>query len=174
MLISESLSRAFSTQVGNEFGASIQYVMLAAYFEREALPQLAAKFYAQAAEENMHATKIARYVTEAGGLLEIPAVPAGKAGFKSAEEAVQLALDWELTVTRQINDLVGLAMKEGDNLAQVFLQWFVNEQLEEVTSMDVLLRTIKRAGDNLLLVEDFLARQSKGSHGGAASAAAGA
>jgi len=173
MLISESLSRAFSTQVGNEFGASIQYVMLAAYFEREALPQLAAKFYAQAAEENMHAMKIARYVTEAGGLLEIPAVPAGKADFKSAEEAVQLALDWELTVTRQINDLVGRAMKEGDNLAQVFLQWFVNEQLEEVTSMDLLLRTTRRAGDNLLLVEDFLARQSKGGHGGE-SAAAGA
>jgi ferritin len=174
VLISESLSRAFSKQVGNEFGASIQYVMVAAYFEREALPQLAAKFYAQAAEENLHAMKIARYVTEAGGLLEIPAVPAGKADFKSAGEAVQLALDWELTVTRQINDLVGLAMKEGDNLAQVFLQWFVNEQLEEVTSMDMLLRTVKRAGENLLLVEDFLVRQSKGGHGSGESAAAGA
>ena len=171
MLISENLAKAFNQQVGNEFGASLQYLMLAAYFEREALPQLAARFYAQAEEEKMHALKIARYVTEAGGMLEIPAVPAGKAGFKSAEEAVQLALDWELTVTRQINDLVGLAMKESDHLAQLFLQWFVNEQLEEVTSMDMLLRTIKRAGDNLLLVEDFVARHKEagGSGGGEAA-----
>lgn len=170
MLISQNLAKAFSTQIGNEFGASLQYVMLAAYFEREALPQLGAKFYAQADEENMHAMKMAHYVTQAGGLLEIPAVPAGKADFASAEEAVQLALNWELSVTRQINDLVGLAMKESDNLAQVFLQWFVNEQLEEVTSMDTLLRTIKRAGSNLLLVEDFLARQSKsGGSGGRAA-----
>lgn len=159
MLISKDLAKAFSVQVGNEFGASLQYVLVASYFDREALPQLAAKFYTQAEEEKMHAMKIAHYVTEAGGLLEIPAVPAGKADFESAEEAVQLALNWELTVTKQINNLVGLALKESDHLAQNFLQWFVNEQLEEVTSMDTLLRTVKRAGDNLLLVEDFLARQ---------------
>ena len=171
MLISESLAKAMSTQVGNEFGASMQYVMLAAYFEREALPQLAAKFYTQAEEEKMHAMKIAHYVTEAGGMLEISAIPAGKPNFASAEEAVQLALDWENKVTQQINDLVGLAIKESDHLAQIFLQWFVNEQLEEVTSMDILLRTIKRAGGNLLLVEDFLARQPKPAAGGAGPAA---
>ncbi len=170
MLISDTLAKAFSTQVGNEFGASIQYVMLASYFEREALPQLAARFYAQAAEENMHAMKLAHYVTEAGGLLVVPAIPAGKTDFISVAEAVQLALDAELKVTQQINDLVGMAMKESDHLAQIFLQWFVNEQLEEVTSMEMLLRTVKRAGDNLLLVEDFLARQSKTDKGGAAGA----
>ena len=170
MLISESLAKAMSTQVGNEFGASIQYVMLAAYFERDALPQLAAKFYAQAEEEKMHAMKIAHYVTEAGGMLEISAIPTGKPNFASAEEAVQLALDWENKVTQQINDLVGLAIKESDHLAQIFLQWFVNEQLEEVTSMDILLRTIKRAGGNLLLVEDFLARQPKSGSGGGQAA----
>ena len=171
MLISESLAKAMSTQVGNEFGASIQYVMLAAYFEREALPQLAAKFYTQAEEEKMHAMKIAHFVTEAGGMLEISAIPASKPNFASAEEAAQLALDWENKVTQQINDLVGMAIKESDHLAQIFLQWFVNEQLEEVTSMDILLRTIKRAGGNLLLVEDFLARQPKSASGGAEPAA---
>lgn len=160
MLLSKSIARAISTQVGNELGASIQYVMVASYFEREALPQLAAKFYAQAAEENMHAMKLAHYVNEAGGLLEIPAVPAGRPDFKSAEEATQLALDWELTVTQQINDLVSLAIKESDHLTQNFLQWFVNEQLEEVATMDALLRTVKRAGDNLLQVEEYMVRQA--------------
>lgn len=159
MMISKSLARAFNTQVGNEFGASLQYVMVAAYFEREALPLLAARFYAQAEEEKMHALKLARYVTETGGLLQIPAVPAGKADFASAEEAVSLALDWEVTVTRQINGLMAQAIKESDHLARNFLQWFVNEQLEEVGSMEALLRTVRRAGKDLLRVEEFLSRQ---------------
>jgi ferritin len=159
MLISDTLAQAFSQQVGNEFGACTQYVMVAAYFEREALPQLAGMFYRQAEEEKMHAMKIAHYVTEAGGHLAIPALAAGKADFASAGEAVQLALDWELTVTKQINDLVGLAIEQHDHLAQLFLQWFVTEQVEEVTTMDQLLRTIKRAGENLLHVEDYIARQ---------------
>lgn len=159
MLISDDLAKAFSTQVGNEFGASLQYVMVSAYFEREALPMLSAKFQQQAEEETMHAMRFVRYINEAGGTLEIPTIPASKADFASADEAVQLALDWELTVTRQINELMDLAIKESDHLARNLLQWFVDEQLEEVSSMDDLLRTVKRAGDNLLLVEEFLARQ---------------
>ena len=159
MLISESLAQAFSTQVGNEFGAMMQYVLTASYFDRESLPVLAAKFYAQAEEEKMHALKLAHYVTDAGGTLTIPVVPAGQPDLASAEEAVALALKWEETVTKQINDLVGLAMRENDHLAQIFLQWFVNEQLEEVSSMEDLLRTVRRAGSNLLMVEDYLARQ---------------
>ena len=158
MLISDKLARAFSVQVGNELGASIQYVMLSSYFQREALPRLAARFMAQAQEENMHAMKIVKYINEAGGRLLIAAIPAGQPDFASAEEAVQKALDWEMTVTKQINDLVGLAIAESDHLAQNFLQWFVNEQLEEVNSMDTLLRTIKRAGGDLLRVEEFIAR----------------
>ncbi|MDZ4804078.1 MAG: ferritin [Candidatus Eisenbacteria bacterium] len=158
MLISEKLARALSVQVGNEFGASLQYVMLASYFEREALPVLAARFYEQADEERMHAMKISHYVNAAGGTLEIQAIPKGKADFASAEEGVQLALDWELTVTRQINDLVGIAIIESDHLAQNFLVWFVNEQLEEVSSMDMLLKTIQRAKGDMLRVEEYVSR----------------
>src|SRR5262245_17317888 len=99
MLLSESMAQALSVQVGHEFGASLQYVMLGSYFEREALPQLAARFTQQAEEEHVHAMKIARYITDAGGKLIIPAIPAGKPEFDSAEEAVQKALDWELKVT---------------------------------------------------------------------------
>jgi ferritin len=158
MLISEKLAKAFSAQVGNEFGASLQYVMVASYFEREALPILAARFYKQADEERMHAMKIAHYVNAAGGNLCIPAIPAGKHDFKSVEEAVQLALDWEVTVTKQINDLVSMAAAESDHLAQNFLVWFVNEQLEEVSSMDMLLRTVRRANGDMLRVEEYVAR----------------
>ena len=84
-----------------------------------------------------------------------------KSNFASAEEAVKLSLDWELTVTKQINDLVDLAGKENDHTSHTFLQWFVTEQLEEVSSMDMLLKMVRRAGNNLLFVEDFLARRGK-------------
>ena len=158
MLITEKLAKALSGQVGNEFGASHQYVMMASYFEREALPVLAARFYQQADEERVHAMKISHYVNAAGGVLHIPAIPAGKADFASAEEAVKKALEWELTVTKQINDLVGMAIADNDHLTQNFLVWFVNEQLEEVTSMEMLLKTIERAKGDMLRVEEYVAR----------------
>lgn len=158
MLISTTLEQAINDQVGREFGASLQYVSIATYFEREDLPQLAAFFYRQAAEEHMHAMKFVHYVTETGGHVRIPAINAPKDTFASAEEAVKLSLAWEEEVTRQINALMGIAVKESDFISQDFLRWFVTEQLEEISTMSTLLRTVQRAGGNLLLVEDFLAR----------------
>ncbi len=158
MLISKALEQAINDQIGREFGASLQYVSIATYFDSEDLPQLAAFFYRQADEEHMHAMKFVHYVTEAGGHVRIPAIEAPKATFVNAEEAVQLSLEWEQEVTRQINNLMGIAVQEQDYIAQDFLRWFVTEQLEEISTMSTLLRTVQRAGDNLLLVEDFLAR----------------
>ena len=169
MLISEKMNAALNEQVGHEFGASLQYVAIAAYFDSDNLPELAAHFYRQADEERDHAMRLVNYVVDAGGKVTIPAIPAPKSGFASAEEAVKLSVDWELTVTKQINALVDLAIKETDHTTQNFLQWFVTEQLEEVSSMERLLSMIRRAGSNLLFVEDYLARQG----GGGKEAAAG-
>jgi len=170
MLISEKMNAALNEQVGHEFGASLQYVAIAAYFDSDNLPELAAHFYRQAEEERDHAMRFVNYVVDAGGKVALPAVPAPKSGFASAEEAVKLSVDWELTVTKQINALVDLAIKETDHTTQNFLQWFVTEQLEEVSSMERLLSMIRRAGANLLFVEDYLARHG----GGGKEAAAGA
>jgi ferritin len=147
-----------NAQVGHEFGASMQYVNIATYFDADDLPQLAAFFYRQAEEEKMHAMKFVHYIVEAGGQVRVPAIEEARYDFKSAKEAVQAALDWELEVTRQINDLMDLAIKQSDHIGQDFLRWFVSEQLEEVSTMDTLLSVVDRAGDNLLWVEDFLAR----------------
>lgn len=77
--------------------------------------------------------------------------------FASAEEALQAALNWEVEVTRQIKRLMDLAASESDYLAQNFLQWFVDEQLEEVTKMTRLLGVVRMAGErNLLSVEAYL------------------
>jgi ferritin len=157
MLISMELNAAINEQIGHEFGAMLQYVAIASYFDGEALPRLAAHFSRQAEEERDHAMRLVRYVTEAGGTVAIPAIPASRSGFATAEEAVQLSLDQEKRVTEQINALMDEAIQENDHAAQIMLQWFVTEQIEEVSSMEALLRMVQRAGEpGLLLVEQLL------------------
>jgi len=160
MLASKKLLSAMNQQVGNEFGASLQYVSIAAHFDREALSGLARFFYRQADEERDHAMKFARFVVDADGSLQIPAIPAPKSEFASAEEAVKLALEWEEEVTQQVYTLVDIAKEESNYIAVRFLDWFVNEQFEEVNTMGTLLQVVKRAGEEgLLHVEEFLARE---------------
>ena len=157
MLISEKMNGALNEQIGHEFGASIQYVAIAAHFDSEGLPTLARHFYKQATEEREHAMRFVKYTLDADGRVAIPAIPAPRSSFGSAEEAVQLSLDWEKKVTKQINGLMDLAIKENDHITQNFLQWFMTEQLEEVSSMDTLLRLVRRAGEKgLLFVENYL------------------
>jgi ferritin len=158
MLISKELEAAMNAQIGREFGASLQYVNIASYFDADSLPQLAAFFYRQAEEEKMHAMKFVHYIVDAGGQVRVPSVDGPKHDFQSAKEAVQAALNWEVEVTRQINELMDLAIEQKDHIGQDFLRWFVTEQLEEVSTMDTLLAVVDRASSNMLWVEDFLAR----------------
>lgn len=158
MLISKELEAAINAQIGRELGAHLQYTNIAAYFDTEGLPQLTAFFTRQAGEEHMHAMKFVNYIIDAGGQVRIPTVEGPKYDFASAMEAVQLSLDWEMEVTRQINALMNLAIEQKDHIAQDFLRWFVTEQLEEVSTMDTLVKVVGRAKDNLFWVEDYLAR----------------
>ncbi len=162
MLISRELASAFNDQIGHEFGASMQYVSIGAHFEQRQLKLLAKLFFEQADEEKQHAMKFVQYLLDTKGELKIPAIPAPKPTFASAEDAVQAALTWENDVTGQITHLMDLAIKQNDHLAQSFLQWFVDEQLEEVVKMDRLLSIIKQSGErNLLMVEAYLVHVEK-------------
>lgn len=157
MLMSKPMNAALNVQIGNELGASNQYVAIAAYFDGEGLPALSAHFFRQASEERAHALRLVRYILDASGEVKIPQIPSPRADFKSAADAVKLALDSEIRVTKQINDIVDLSIKEKDHLAKHMLEWFVGEQREEVSSMDTLLRMVKRAGEpGLFFVENFL------------------
>ena len=158
MLISKKTVKLLNQQIGNEFGASLQYVAIANYFSDEGLLELAKFFSAQSDEERAHALKFNKFVLDSGGHVEIPAIPAPKCSFKNILEALKLAVDWEHEVTRQINGIYALAAKEEDYVTQNFLNWFLKEQLEEVSTMDTLVKVAKRAGDNLLFVEEYVAR----------------
>jgi bacterioferritin B len=158
MIIKEKTVEAMNTQIASEFTASAQYIAIAVYFDEEGLPDLANFFYRQSEEEREHAMKFVRFTLEAGAKPTIPAVPDLRNEFSSVADAVEFALEQEKHVTRQIDDLVSIAQTEGDHTSHNFLQWFVTEQVEEVSSMTALLQTIKHAGGALLLVEDYVRR----------------
>lgn len=157
MLISRAMNAAMNEQIGNELAACNQYVAIAVYFDLAGLPALAKHFYKQASEERTHAMRFVKYLVDSDADVRIPAIPAPKATFKNAEECVKLSLDWELKVTKQINALMDRAIKESDHLSKNELEWFISEQREEVSSMDTLLRMVRRAGESgLFFVENFL------------------
>jgi ferritin len=116
----------------------------------------------QAEEEREHAMKFVNYLMDTKGGLLIPSIPAPTPTFSSAADAVDAALKWEEEVTRQITSLMDIAVAENDYIAQSFLQWFIDEQLEEVVKMDRLLTVIKQSGEkNLLMVEAYLVHIEK-------------
>jgi ferritin len=156
---------ALNEQISYEFAASQQYIAIAVYYDTETLPQLAAHFYRQAVEERNHALIIVQYLLDANEKVVIPAVEAPQIDFAEAVAPVALALEQEKRVTEQIVELVQLAREEGDLVGEQFLHWFLTEQREEVSSMNDLLAVVERGRDNLLLVEEYMARSRVGDAG---------
>jgi bacterioferritin B len=152
-------------QVGHEFAASQQYVAIAVHYDAHTLPRLAAHFYRQAVEERNHAMIIVQYLLDADERIAIPGVAAPQTEFADVVEPVRLALEQEKRVTEQISDLAKLARSEGDLVGEQFLHWFLQEQREEVSSMGALLTVVERSKDNVMLIEDFLAREVVGDAG---------
>jgi ferritin len=159
MPLNSQIIDPFNAQIRSEFGASAQYIAIAVYFDEMGLGELANFFYRQSEEERLHAMKFVHFMLESEVKPLIPGVPELRNEFDSPGDAVQFALNQERKVTDQINNLVDIAIQESDHAANSFLQWFVTEQVEEIDTMGTLLQTIKLAGDNLLLVEDYVRRK---------------
>ncbi len=153
---------ALNKQVANEFSASQQYIAAAVYYDAETLPQLAGFFYRQAVEERNHAMMMVQYLLDTDREVRIPAVEAPELNFGDIVAPVSMALDQEKRVTDEINELFGLAREHSDYQSEQFMLWFVKEQVEEVRSMNDLLNVVKRAKDDPLHGEEYLARQGVG------------
>ncbi|WP_027942420.1 ferritin [Amycolatopsis taiwanensis] len=147
-------------QVQNEFTASQQYLALAVWFDSEDLPELAKRFYQQAVEERNHALALVRYLIDTDHRVEIPSSGEIRNDFAEASELVELAVEQEKTVTADIKALAKTARAEEDYQGEQFMQWFLKEQVEEVSAMSTLLNVVRRASGNLFDVENFLARQA--------------
>ena len=123
-----TFAEALNEQIGYEFRASQQYIAIAAYYDAQTLPQLAAHFYRQAVEERNHAMMMVQYLLDADEEVVVPGVDAPQTQFRDAVAPVSLALEQEKRVTAQIVELVKLAREEGELVGEQFLHWFLTEQ----------------------------------------------
>jgi ferritin len=158
----KTFAQALNDHVPSEFAASQAYLAAAIYYDDLTMPRMAAFFYRQSVEERNHAMMIIRYLLDISEEATIPGVAAPKNGFADLVEPVKIALEQERKVTGQFNELVSIARGSNDFQGEQFLQWFLKEQVEEVSLMSDLLTVVERAKDRPLDIEEFLAREGLG------------
>ncbi len=153
------MTGALNEQIVHELHSSNAYIALAGYFDSLGLKALARRFFIQSDEERDHAMKFVNYLMDVGQQVQVAAIPDTKSVFASVEEGVAAALEQEERVTAQINDLMALAHDEKDYATASFLQWFIDEQVEEIATVSELLQLVRLAGpDRVLMVEERLMR----------------
>jgi len=161
----KNFGAALNAQISNEFAASQQYVAMAVYYDSQTLPRLAAFFYRQAVEEREHAMMMIRYLLDVDEKVEVPDIKAQATTYDDPITPVKAALAQEERVSSEIFGLFELAREIKDYRAEHFLTWFVKEQVEEVALMGDLLNVVERSKDNLLLAEEYIAREGLGEEG---------
>ncbi|MGH1562284.1 ferritin [Mumia sp. DW29H23] len=161
-MASEKFAALLSEQVGHEFAAHQQYVAIACYYDALTMPRMAALFFQQALEERDHAMMMVQYLLDADVPVRIPGVADPVNDFADVVAPVTLALAQEKRVTDQINELTRVARDESDFASDQFMQWFIKEQVEEVSKMSDLLAVVTRSSEDLEAIEHWVAREEKG------------
>lgn len=145
MMISKKMETKLNAQVKEEFNSEWIYRSMAYALEAMNLSVFAKWFSKQADEEAEHAEKIAKYILDQGGAVKLTELPAPKTDWKSVEEICAAAVKHEIHITNCINKLWDEAHKEGDKATLSMLNWFVDEQVEEVATTTQLLEMVKLA-----------------------------
>lgn len=154
-MISEPLGKLLVAQVATELGAHQTYFGMSLYFERQSLHRWAKLFRDQSVEEAGHASKIMAFLIDNEVEFDLPGLPAATTHYKSATDAVQAALASEVKVTGQFNKMATAALEAGDHRGLQFLQWFIDEQVEEERTMRALLDLLA-SGINLFQAQELL------------------
>jgi ferritin len=154
-MISDRMSKLLIEQIGHELRAHQLYMAISTYFDRQSLGRWAKLFRDQSVEEAGHATKIMDFLTDNNVSFDIPALKSASTRFGSAAVAVQTALDSEQSVSKQFQDMSSTAQTEGDHTSYQFLQWFIEEQVEEERKAQSLLDLVN-SGINLFQAEPLL------------------
>ena len=162
MLPAERFVKQLNVQIANELFSHNQYLACAVYYDALTMPQMAAFFYAQAAEERDHALMMVQYLLDTDAAVEIGAIPGVVSSFADVVEPVALALQAEKKVTDQINELYRIAREEVDFASEQFMSWFIKEQVEEVATMNDLLAVVTRNRASVEQIEEYVARETGG------------
>ncbi len=146
-MLSEKMQGTLNEQVNAEAYSGYLYLSMATYFESVGLRGFAQWMYMQAREEFYHASKLYNFIIERGGRAVFKAIDAPPAEWASPLAVFENAYQHEQKVTGMINNLVNLAKQENDHASDIFLQWFVTEQVEEEASADEVVQMLKLIGD---------------------------
>ncbi|MBC8469279.1 MAG: ferritin [Planctomycetes bacterium] len=142
-MISKKMEEALNEQVNAELYSAYLYLSMESYFKSQNLNGFANWMRVQTQEEVAHATKIYDFINERGGRVTLKAIEGPQTEWDSALAVFKAAYEHEQKVTGLINNLVDLAIKEKDHATNSFLQWFVNEQVEEEASADEIVQQLK-------------------------------
>jgi ferritin len=161
-MASERFGDALNAQIAREFAAAHQYVAVGNYYAAETFPRLASFFYKQAEEEREHAMKMVNYLLDRDVAPDIGAIDAPRQSFGDHVEPVKIALEQERKVTVRISELFEIARDTRDYQSEQFIQWFLEEQVEEEAAMSDLLAVAERTRSVPMLLEEYLARDTPG------------
>lgn len=161
-MIPEKIEAAMNKQMNQELVAAYTYVSMSAYFDSINLDGFAHWMRLQAQEEVGHSMKLFDYILERDGKVQLTSVKAPTAEWKSPLAACEDALEYERVNTKQINELMELAFEANDHASRVFLQWFVEEQVEEEASALSLVEKVRMVGDTkgaMFILDQELAKR---------------
>jgi ferritin len=147
-MLSQKLQDALNEQMTAEFYSAYLYLAMAAYCESRDLSGFAHFFEVQAQEETQHALKFYRYINETGGRARLLTIKEPQGDYSSPLEVFENALEHEKWVTASIDNLVALSRDEKSNATEIFLQWFVTEQVEEESTFGLYVSQLKMIEDN--------------------------
>lgn len=161
-MLTEKMQKALNSQLNAELYSSYLYLAMHAYFKSVSLDGFANWMYYQAQEELMHSMKFYDFITQRNGKVQLMEVKAPPANWDSPLAVFEATLEHEQKVTGLINDLVDIALEQRDHATQIFLQWFVSEQVEEEESVSGVLEKLKLMGEaqgGLFMMDRELAKR---------------
>ena len=154
-MITKRLAEMLTAQIGSELTAHMNYQAVSIYFRRQSLNRWGKLFFDQAVEEATHANKIIDFLIDQDVEFELPKRGGAKTSFKSAQDAVKATLASEQRVSAQFQAMAKAAVEETDHTAYQFLQWFIEEQVEEERTAQALVDLVA-SGINLYQAEPLL------------------
>lgn len=163
-MISQNLQNAINEQIKHEYYSSNLYLAMTAYFESVNWPGFANWVRIQSDEEAGHGRKFVQYLIDRGGRAVISAIEAPPADYAGPHDVFNKVLEHERKVTALINKIYALAVSENDYAAQSFLQWFINEQVEEEKNASLIVGLLERIGESsgsLFALDHQLSKRGK-------------
>jgi ferritin len=161
-MISQTLQEAVNEQINKELYSEYLYLSMASYFDAMGLPGMANFMKVQGQEERFHAMKFYNFVSERGGRVVLKAIAEPQVDFENVLDVFESSLKHEHFVTKSINELMDLAIKENDHASKSLLNWFVDEQVEEEASFENIvnqLRLINGQGHGILMLDRELGQR---------------